>query len=298
MLRLLTLLMLYSGLALAQPASPSPGPPSAQSRQAEAVAAWQAAQAAATPGPASVTLSGEALLQLPKGMVFIPQAEAARVTRAMGSTPGPNLVGIVTNFEAKDDWIVLIRWQPDGYIRDDEAAEIKPDAVLQDLREGTEESNKDRIARGFPELELTGWTQPPVYDPAQHRLSWAMGVKAKDETDADASINFNTRALGRNGYFSLNLISDVSTIDRNRVVSDTLLGNLDFDPGHRYADFNGSTDKVATYGLMALLGVVAAKKLGLIALAGVFVLKFAKVGLLALAGGGLALRKMFGRKSS
>ncbi len=293
MFKLLTILLLGSGIAMAQPAPSSP-----EARQAESLAAWRAAQGVATSGPAAIPLRDQATLQLPKGMVFIPQAEATRVSRALGNTPGPSLVGMVTTFEPDDDWIVLIRWVAEGYVRDDEAADIKPDAVLEDLRAGTVEGNKDRIERGFPELAITGWTQPPRYDQPTHRLSWAMGVKLKDEADDAASINFNTRALGRNGYFGLNLISDVATIDKNRAVSATLLSNLDFNAGAGYADFNPSTDKVAEYGLMALLGVVAAKKLGLIALAGVFVLKFAKIGLLAVAGVGLAIRRFFGRKTS
>ena len=44
-----------------------------------------------------------------------------------------------------------------------------------------------------------------------------------------------------------------------------LLASLDFAAGKRYADFNSSTDKVAEYGLAALVAGVAAKKLGLLA---------------------------------
>ena len=42
------------------------------------------------------------------------------------------------------------------------------------------------------------------------------------------------------------------------------------------ADFNSSTDHVAEYGLAALVGGIAAKKLGLLAAAGVLFLKFWK----------------------
>ena len=53
--------------------------------------------------------------------------------------------------------------------------------------------------------------------------------------------------------------------------------------GKRYADFNAKTDHVAEYGLAALVVGVAAKKLGLIALAVAFFAKFAKVILIGLA---------------
>ena len=290
MLRLLTLLTFCSTLALAQT-----NPPSFEARQIEAASAWRAAHESATEGPATIPLRDQATLRLPGQMAFVPEAPAARVSRALGNTPGPALVGMVISLEPKNDWLVVIRWEPEGFVKDDDAADLKPDSILESLREGTAEANKDRATRGFPELELTSWTQEPAYDKATHQLSWALGAKAKGDQDDEASINFNTRALGRNGYFSLNLISDVESSDNNRSVAARLLNNLDFNKGAGYGDFNVGTDKVAEYGLVALLGVVAAKKLGLIALAGVFVLKFAKIGLLALAGVGLAIRRFFRR---
>ena len=281
----------------AQAPSAPPPPLSAEARRAELQAAWKAASVTATHGPATVPLRDQATLKLPGGgMVFIPQAEATRLSRAQGNHPGPDLVGMVTTFRDADHWIVVIRWTADGYIRDNDAKDLNPDDILESLREGTDAGNKDRVARGFPELELTGWTQPPHYDAATHRLAWSLGVKQKHEPPGEGSVNFNTRALGREGYFSLNLITGQDTIEQDRGVSATLLSGLDYVEGKRYADFNASTDRVAEYGLAALLGVVALKKLGFIALAGAFLLKFAKVGALAVVGVGLAIKRLLRRR--
>ena len=57
-----------------------------------------------------------------------------------------------------------------------------------------------------------------------------------------------------------------------------------------------STDKVATYGLAALVAGVAAKKLGFFAMAALFFAKFAKVGILALGGLAAAVSAFFKRK--
>ena len=78
-----------------------------------------------------------------------------------------------------------------------------------------------------------------------------------------------------------------------------LLGAVNFHEGKRYGDFNSSTDKVAAYGLAALIGGIAAKKLGLLAAIGVFVVKFAKVILVGVAAAGGAVAKFFkGRNAS
>ena len=60
---------------------------------------------------------------------------------------------------------------------------------------------------------------------------------------------------------------------------------------------DASTDKTAEYGLAALIGGIAAKKLGFFALAAGLFAKFAKVIALAVIGGGVALRKLFGKKN-
>src|SRR5581483_7119257 len=152
------------------------------------------------------------------------------------------------------------------------------DDLLKNLKEGTEQANQDRRARGFTELEVLGWVEPPGYDAQTHRLVWSLSTKAKGEPDAQIKgINYNTYALGRDGYFSLNLLTNSSRISRDKGVAHELLANLGYTSGKRYEDFNASTDHIAEYGLAALIGGIAAKKLGLIALIGAFVLKFAKV---------------------
>ncbi len=275
----------------------APKLPTEQDRIAERRAAWQAAERAATRGPATVALRDQAKLDVPAGAVFIPQAEATRLSRALGNHPGPSMVGIVTTLSDADEWMVIVTWTPEGYVRDDEAKDLDPAAILKSLEEGTAEGNEDRAARGFPLLVLTGWIQPPQYDAAAHQLAWSLGVREKDgPADAGTTVNFNTRALGRGGYLSLNLITGEDAIAKDRAVAATLLAGLRFDEGKRYADFNEGTDHVAEYGLAALIGVVVAKKLGFLALAGVFLLKFAKVGLLAVAGVGVALKRLFRRK--
>ena len=124
-------------------------------------------------------------------------------------------------------------------------------------------------------------------------------MSAKDKgapADAPVGINYNTYALGREGYISMNLLTSLNQVEQDKGHVQTLLGALSFNEGKRYADFDSSTDKVAEYGLAALVGGLAAKKLGFFALAAAFLAKFAKVFLL---GGAAALgvfTKFFKRK--
>jgi uncharacterized membrane-anchored protein len=279
-------------------AQSTPAPNSAEAREAEQRAAWQAAAAVATHGPADVTLLDQAVLKLPPRHVFVPKAEAMRITRALGNSINEaSFVGIVVGASDADQWIVVVRHIKEGYIKDDDAKNWNQDDLLKNLKEGTEESNQDRRARGFPELEVLGWVEPPGYDAQTHRLVWSLSLRPKGQSDAQVTgINYNTYALGRDGYFSLNLLTNSSHIGRDKAVAHELLADLGYNSGKRYEDFNSSTDHIAEYGLAALVGGLAAKKLGLFAVIVAFGLKFAKViaiGALALGAGAM---KFFRRK--
>jgi uncharacterized membrane-anchored protein len=273
-------------------------PPSEASRKAELAAAWQAAGNAGIRGPNDVALIDQATPKLPADYFFVPKAEGERVLRALGNVVNDStFVGLVVGQHQNDRWIVVIRYVKEGYIKDDDAKNWNADDLLKNLKDGVEESNKDRVARGFPEMQVIGWVQPPNYDAATHRLVWSLLAKDKDEADnAAKSINYNTYALGRDGYFSLNPLSNSERIAGDKSVAHELLGDLAYNTGKRYEDFSASTDRIAEYGLMALVGGVAAKKLGLFALAAAFVLKFAKIILIGLGVFGAGVLNFFRRK--
>lgn len=277
----------------------SQGAPSSEAaRKAELAAAWQAAGNAGTAGPADLPLIDQATLKLPAGDFFLPKAEGMRVMRALGNTVhDPNFVGLVLGTRQNDRWLVVITYIKEGYIKDDAAKDWNADDLLKNLKEGVDESNKDRAARGFPEMEVIGWIESPNYDAASHRLVWSVLGKDKGAPDdVRKDVNYNTYALGREGYFSLNLLSDSTRIATDKSAAHELLANLTYQSDKRYEDFNASTDRIAEYGLLALVGGVAAKKLGLFALALAFVLKFAKVIFVGAAVFGTGVVKFFRRK--
>jgi uncharacterized membrane-anchored protein len=273
-------------------------PPGAASREAELDASWQAAAKAGTRGPSDVALIDQASLKLPANYFFIPKAEGARVLRALGNVVNDtNLMGLVVGQRQGDRWIVVIRYAKEGYIKDDDAKNWNAGELLQNIRDGVDATNKDRAARGFPEMQVIGWVEPPAYDAASHRLVWSVLAKDKDQLDgAPKNINYNTYALGRDGYFSLNLLSSSDRIANEKSAAHELLADLSYNAGKRYEDFSATTDRIAEYGIAALIGGIAVKKLGILALAGAFVLKFAKLILFGAAAVGAVVMKLFRRK--
>ncbi|THC43605.1 DUF2167 domain-containing protein [Massilia sp. Mn16-1_5] len=262
-------------------------------QEAEMNTALAAARAASQNGPAEIALGSQAKLKLPEGYAFIPQPQAGQLLKAMGNGEDPTRLGII--IPPDSDSFVVPRYIEAGYIKDDEAADWKADELLTGLKEGTEENNKERKARGLAEMEIVGWNQKPVYDKAAHRLVWSIETRDKGTSNEEHGANYNTYVLGREGYLSMNLVSGFDALAANKPFAQALLAQTSFNPGKTYADFNASTDKVAEYGIAALVTGVAAKKLGLFAVIAAFLAKFAKLAAIAAFGLLAAIGKFFKR---
>ncbi len=246
-------------------------------QQKQVATAWESAQAAMTRGPATVTLRDQATLGVPDGFGFVPRKEAQTLMRQMGNQTDERFMGLVYPLADDSEYFVSLDYEAAGYIKDDEAKDWDAAELLQSLKDGTEAGNEEREKLGIDAIKVTRWIEPPAYDATSHRLVWSAEATRKDGDDPDPTINYNTYVLGREGYISANLITNASTVDADRQQAGALLQAVTFNEKKRYTDFDSSTDKVAAYGLTALVGGLAAKKLGLLAVATAFVLKFAKI---------------------
>ncbi|WP_241754721.1 DUF2167 domain-containing protein [Cupriavidus basilensis] len=103
-----------------------------ESKEMEMEAAWQAAQSSTQAGPATVKLGEQATvklgeqatLKLPAKKVFIPQPTAGKLMHAMGNLTDERPLGLVLP-TGDDDWMVVAKYEPSGYIRDDDATWFK-----------------------------------------------------------------------------------------------------------------------------------------------------------------------------
>jgi uncharacterized membrane-anchored protein len=270
----------------------------AQAQQAptESEVVWQQANKAMQRGPAQIVLRDQAQIALPEGYGFVPVKEASAAMRVMGNSVDGRFLGLI--FPLRDDanWMVSVDFEDAGYIKDDDAKDWNADELLQSLKDGTEAANELRKDNGIAPIEVTRWVEKPSYDVNSHRLIWSAEARLKNGEDADPTINYNTYLLGRQGYISLNLITSASQVAEDKSDARILLGALQFNEGKRYGDFDPSTDKVAAYGLAALVAGAAAKKLGLLATLGLLLAKYAKLIFVAVAAGGAVLAKFFGRR--
>ena len=222
-------------------------------------------------GPQKVDLGHGLEIDLPESFLYLEPVQAAKLMESLGNLGNQNLLGVIA--QPDSSWMVTIRYVEDGYVKDDEAEKMDADEILKTIREGTDEANKEREAKGFKALHVMGWSEPPRYVRNVHNLVW--GIRGKSDEDPEEVVNFNTRVLGRAGFASLNLIDGASKIEGSKPAVAQLLAATHYKPGSRYEDFDSKKDKVAEYGLAALV----------VGGAGAVALKLVKVGLIAKFGG-------------
>jgi uncharacterized membrane-anchored protein len=211
-------------------------------------------------GPTEARLGEQAMLTLPEGYAFLGPEEAQRFLQAGGNFPSGAELGIVAPATKDEEWFVVILFVEAGYVSDEDADHWDAEEMLASIKEGTEEANRKRKDRGGEPLIIRGWEEKPHYDKASHKVVWAISAQEKDWI----GVNYNTLTLGRHGYLSMNMVGSLDELAKLKPHTATLLTNLNFIEGKRYADFNSATDKVAAVGLGALIAGAAIKS-GLLA---------------------------------
>jgi uncharacterized membrane-anchored protein len=241
--------------------------------------------------------NGVATLHVPDNFFYIgPEDTEKMLTQIWGNPPSSaRTLGMLFPSDAtatgQNTWGVTIEYQEDGYVSDEDAEEIDYTELLTTMQENIEKSNKEREAQGYEAIHLVGWAASPYYDKASHKLHWAQELQFVEQPNN--TLNYNIRVLGRKGVLILNFVAGMDQLSMVDEQIDTVLNIAEFNEGSRYSDFNPDIDKVAAYGIGALIAGKVAAKLGLLA---TILLLFKKFWLLAILGVGGFFKKIFGKK--
>jgi len=263
---------LLAGLASSQPAGAQPG---STAPAKAAVRAGGDADALDLPaqfqrGPRAIALGAEATLDLPVDFSFLPAMETRALLREWGNRPSDRTLGMVipTREGAPPPWFMVIAHVPEGHVETLDTRDWDRDAMLVAIRKGLTGSNEARREAGAAQTEVLGWARPPRFDPAAHRLTWALSIRDKpgaavapsdpdDEPDEDPDgeliANDNTILLGRRGYLSASVVLPIVDYVRYADEIAALVAAIGFRPGEGYTDFQADSDRRSPRALADLL---------------------------------------------
>jgi uncharacterized membrane-anchored protein len=220
---------------------------------------------------------GGVRLNIPKGFYYLSADHARRVVvDAWGNPPatGENILGMIlpsSKSPIEDTWGAIITFDEDGYVSDEDAAKINYSDLLKEMQTSIAQDSEERVKQGFGSIRLVGWASPPYYDPATHKLHWAKELEF--DGSPQHTLNYDVRALGRKGVLKMNFVAGMQQLTEIKSVIPAVMGMPEFVVGSRYEDYVPGTDKVAAYGLGALIAGKLASKAGLLVLALAFLKK-------------------------
>jgi uncharacterized membrane-anchored protein len=244
---------------------PAPAQPSADTLAAVASSLkWQTGAITLKDGLAKINLNAD--------FRYLDHDNSEKVLHDIwGNPPDPDILGMIfpANLSPLDDnsWGVVIEYEADGYVKDNDAETINYDDLLKQMQKDTHDANAERVKEGYDSLELVGWAAPPRYDKATHKLYWAKELKV--EGASENTLNYDVRVLGRRGVLVLGAVARMSDFPTIQEKMPEVITMVDFQPGNTYAEFDPKVDKIAEYGLAALVtggALAGAAKLGLFGL--------------------------------
>ena len=106
----------------------------------------------------------------------------------------------------------------------------------------------------------------------------------------EETLNYNVRILGRKGVLLFNAVAVPSQLPAIKASIPDLLANVSFIKGQQYQDYSADIDEVAAYSIGGLVAGKVLAKVGFFAI----ILKFWKLGILALGGAWAAIKRFFG----
>lgn len=244
---------------------------------------------------------GLASIDLIEGFAYLSPDDTERVlVDAWGNPPGNETLGMIIPTDRTvldvDSWVAIITYEESGHVSDEEAETIDYSELLEGMQEDTREGNEARVEAGYESIELLGWAAEPYYDKANHKLHWAKELRFGESPDN--TLNYNIRVLGREGVLNVNIVTGSNMLDEVDSQLAGILAMTEFNDGNLYTDFNPKIDKVASYGIAALIAGKVASKAGILAKLGVILLAFKKAWLLVIVAIGAFFKRLFGKKET
>jgi uncharacterized membrane-anchored protein len=248
----------------------------------------------------NITLpNGMATLDLSNKFKYLPPADASRVIQAWGNPPADTQGMIVpadSDPLSEGGWGVIISYMDDGHVKDGDADDIKYDELLKTMQQAMSDHNAERTKGGYSPITLERWAEQPTYDKLTHKYYWAEDISS--DQGANHTLNYSVRVLGRKGVLVLNAMSNMDQLSAIKTQMKDVTAFSQFTPSNRYEDFDDKTDKVAAYGLAALVAGGVAAKLGLFAKLVALLLVLKKFIIVAVIAFFATIKKFFSGKST
>lgn len=216
-------------------------------------------------GPATAPIGdGLAEIEVGESYIYLDDAGTRKLLELSQNIVSGDELATLAPVSDTEQWFLIFEFEESGYVSDEEKDDLDAEAMLASIREGTEAANEERRRRGWQEMTIVGWSEPPHYDWRTNNLSWAI----EGSSGGEPNVNRIIKLLGRRGVMTATLVASPAELASAIPQVDSLLDSYRYTEGNTYAEYVPGTDKLAQYGLTALVvggGAAALAKSGFLA---------------------------------
>jgi uncharacterized membrane-anchored protein len=189
-------------------------------------------------------------VSLQQGDYLLRGIDAQRYEFLMTGVEYPETEAVIANADSSER--VVFEYSEAGYVTDDDWSDLDADALLEEIRTGTEEANKQRVVNGLPPLTVIGWVERPRFDAERKIAFWALKAKEGE----DEIINAVALPLSRHGYHKVTWVGDAGHYKETPRILQAALDGHAYETGYRYADYVDG-DALAGFGVASLVAASA-----------------------------------------
>jgi uncharacterized membrane-anchored protein len=147
---------------------------------------------------------------------------------------------------------LYLSYTDSGFVSADDWKDVDASKMLSSMKDSTNTENAERAKRGVAQFYVDGWVQQPTFDAQRKSVRWIVSLHSAH----GRFVNAVALQLGRHGYERFTLVTDGTNPAADRVALANYVQDYRFDPGFRFSDYV-TGDKVAGFGVAALVGTAA-----------------------------------------
>lgn len=185
---------------------------------------------------------------VPSGAKMVVGAEAQRADELVNGTTAADSEGFVRMSHRT----LYLSYSDSGYVTADDWKDVNSDELLKSFTQVTEQNNEARVRSGISPLYTDGWIQRPTFDATRKSVRWIVGL----HNASGKFVNAVALQLGRRGYERFTLASTGADPKGDAAILARSVNDYQFNPGFRFSDYVQG-DKLAGYGIAALVGTAA-----------------------------------------
>jgi uncharacterized membrane-anchored protein len=206
-------------------------------------------------GPAQIKLGDTAILDLPKGYIYVPSFKYQAIGNKLEIMGSHTVLGAVMATEGMGNWYATVTLMDTGHVTSAQVDALDKGEMLAAMRALALKNNAQRMMAGFVKIDMGNWIEVPRHDAVRKRFTTSARIFETGPTMHDDNFaNIDTLLFGRSQVIRIGLRAMMAEHQTYKPRLELLTNAIQFTPGHRAEDYVAGKDKAAEHLMDVVFG--------------------------------------------